>query len=103
MPAIESVSRELSLEIQRTFDYFASTPESERIGKIVLSGGCAKLAGIEDFLASSWGVPVELAQSLQRDRLRVGTGSRTPTCTRSDRSSRWPSASDCAAPGDKSA
>lgn len=62
VPAIESVSRELSLEIQRTFDYFASTPESERIGKIVLSGGCAKLAGLEDFLASSWGVPVELAR-----------------------------------------
>ncbi len=62
MPALESVSRELSLEVQRTFDYFASTAESERIGKIVLSGGCAKLAGIEDFLASSWGVPVELAQ-----------------------------------------
>jgi type IV pilus assembly protein PilM len=50
--------------VQRTFDYFASTAESERIGKIVLSGGCAKLAGIEDFLASSWGVPVELAHPL---------------------------------------
>jgi type IV pilus assembly protein PilM len=58
------VSRELSLEVQRTFDYFASTAESERIGKIVLSGGCAKLAGIESFLASSWGVPVELARPL---------------------------------------
>jgi len=61
VPALETVSRELSLEVQRTFDYFASTAESERIGKIVLSGGCAQLAGIEDFLASSWGVPVELA------------------------------------------
>jgi len=61
VPALEAVSRELSLEVQRTFDYFASTAESERIGKIVLSGGCAKLAGIEDFLASSWGVPVEIA------------------------------------------
>jgi type IV pilus assembly protein PilM len=64
VPALEAVSRELSLEVQRTFDYFASTAESERIGKIVLSGGCAKLAGIGDFLASSWGVPVELAHPL---------------------------------------
>jgi len=63
-PALEAVSRELSLEVQRTFDYFASTAESERIAKIVLSGGGAKLAGIEDFLASSWGVPVELARPL---------------------------------------
>ncbi|HSE45775.1 MAG TPA: type IV pilus assembly protein PilM, partial [Gemmatimonadales bacterium] len=64
VPALEAVSRELSLEVQRTFDYFASTAESERIGKIVLSGGGAKLTGIEDVLASSWGVPVELAQPL---------------------------------------
>jgi len=62
VPALEAVSRDLSLEVQRTFDYFASTAETERIGKIVLSGGCARLAGIQDFLASSWGVPVELAR-----------------------------------------
>jgi type IV pilus assembly protein PilM len=61
VPALEAVSRDLALEVQRTFDYFASTAESERIGKIVLSGGCAKLVGIEEFLASSWGVPVEMA------------------------------------------
>ena len=51
--------------MQRTFDYFASTAESERIGKIVLSGGCAKLTGLDDFLGSSWGVPVELARPFQ--------------------------------------
>jgi len=61
VPALEAVSRELSLEVQRTFDYFASTTESERIGKIVLSGGCARLSGLDEFLSSSWGIPVELA------------------------------------------
>jgi type IV pilus assembly protein PilM len=74
VPALEAVSRDLSLEIQRTFDYFASTAESERIGKIVLSGGCAKLTGIQDFLASSWGVPVEIArpfEALGRDAGRA--------------------------------
>src|SRR5678815_4078102 len=65
VPALEAVSRELSLEVQRTFDYFASTAESERIGKIVLSGGCSKLTGLDDFLGSSWGVPVELARPFQ--------------------------------------
>ena len=57
VPALEAVSRELSLEVQRTFDYFASTAESERIGKIVLSGGCARLAGIESFLVLVLGGP----------------------------------------------
>ena len=65
-PAVESVSRELSLEVQRTFDYFASTAESERIGKIVLAGGCAQLPGLNEYLASNWGIPVELARPFER-------------------------------------
>ena len=64
--AVESVSRELALEVQRTFDYFASTAESDRIGKIVLSGGCAQLPGLTDYLSSTWGIPVETAQPFGR-------------------------------------
>jgi type IV pilus assembly protein PilM len=64
--AIESVSRELALEVQRTFDYFASTADSERIGKIVLSGGCAQLPGLTEYLAATWGIPVETAQPFSR-------------------------------------
>jgi type IV pilus assembly protein PilM len=66
LPAIEEVSHELSLEVQRTFDYFASTAESERIGKIVLSGGCCQVPGLNEYLASNWGIPVELAQPFGR-------------------------------------
>jgi type IV pilus assembly protein PilM len=65
VPALETVSRDLSLEIQRTFDYFASTAESERIAKIVLSGGCAKLPGLTEYLASNWGIPVEVARPFE--------------------------------------
>ncbi len=65
VPSLEAVSRELSLEIQRTFDYFASTAESERISRIVLSGGCAKLSGVDEFLSSSWGIPVEVVKPFQ--------------------------------------
>src|SRR5204862_3262278 len=66
VPALEAVSRELSLEVQRTFDYFASTAESERIGRIVLAGGCSMLPGLNDYLASNWGIPVELARPFAR-------------------------------------
>lgn len=62
VPALETVSRDLSLEIQRTFDYFASTAESHQIDRIVLSGGCARLQGIDRFLSSSSGIPVEIAK-----------------------------------------
>ncbi len=64
--AVESVSRELALEVQRTFDYFASTADSERIGKIVLSGGCAQLPGLTEYLTSTWGIPVETAHPFSR-------------------------------------
>ena len=66
VPALEAVSRELSLEVQRTFDYFASTAESERIGRIVLAGGCSLLPGLNDYLSSNWGIPVELARPFER-------------------------------------
>jgi type IV pilus assembly protein PilM len=66
VPAVEEVSHELSLEVQRTFDYFASTAESERIGKIVLSGGCSQVPGLTEYLASNWGIPVELARPFDR-------------------------------------
>lgn len=65
IPALEAVSRELSLEVQRTFDYFASTTESERISRIVLSGGCSKLSGLDEYLSSSWGIPVEITKPFQ--------------------------------------
>jgi type IV pilus assembly protein PilM len=78
-PAIESVSRELALEVQRTFDYFASTAESDRIGKIVLSGGCAQLPGLTEYLTSTWGIPVETAQPF--GRIDAGTFADTVATT----------------------
>ena len=65
VPALEAVSRELALEIQRTLDYFASTTEPERIHQILLSGGCARLAGLDEYLSSSWGIPLEIANPLK--------------------------------------
>ena len=72
VPALEAVSRDLSLEVQRTFDYFASTAESERIGKIVLAGGCSLLPGLDQYLSSNWGIPVELVRPFER--LQVASG-----------------------------
>ena len=54
--------RELSLEARRPL---ASSPPrggGGRRGKIVLWGGCARLSGLDEFLSSSWGIPVELAR-----------------------------------------
>jgi len=79
VPALEAVSRELSLEVQRTFDYFASTAESERIGRIVLAGGCSLLPGLNDYLASNWGIPVELARPFARVEIDPAYGDEVNT------------------------
>ena len=66
VPALETVSRDLALEIRRTFDYFGSTSDSERIGRVVLSGGAARLRGLTEYLSSTWSIPVEVARPLER-------------------------------------
>jgi type IV pilus assembly protein PilM len=66
VPALESVSRELALEVRRTFDYFGSTSPSERIGRVVMSGGAARLRGLPEYLSSTWHIPVEVARPLER-------------------------------------
>ncbi len=66
VPALEAVSRDLSLELRRTFDYFGSTSDSDRIGRIVMSGGTARLPGVTDYLSSAWKIPVEIARPLER-------------------------------------
>jgi type IV pilus assembly protein PilM len=66
VPALESVSRDLALEVRRTFDYFGSTSDSERIGRVVMSGGAARLRGLTEYLSSTWSIPVEVARPFER-------------------------------------
>jgi type IV pilus assembly protein PilM len=66
VPALEAVSRDLAVEVQRSLDYFASTAETDRIAKIVLAGGGAQLAGLGDYLSATWGLPVDLARPFHR-------------------------------------
>jgi type IV pilus assembly protein PilM len=66
VPALEAVSRDLALEVRRTFDYFSSTSDSERIGRVVMSGGAARLRGLTEYLSTTWSIPVEVARPLER-------------------------------------
>lgn len=66
VPALESVSRDVALEVRRTFDHFGSTSDHERIGRVVLSGGAARLRGLTEYLSAAWHIPVDLARPLER-------------------------------------
>jgi type IV pilus assembly protein PilM len=71
-PVLDLVSQELGQEIQRTLDYFGTTAEHERIQRILLSGGCALLPGLQDFLASQWGIEVVVANPFKRIKVSSG-------------------------------
>ena len=47
------------LEIQKTFDFFKATAASDRIDRILVSGGAAAVDGFEQALEERFGAPVE--------------------------------------------
>lgn len=71
-PVLDLVSQELGQEIQRTLDYFGTTAEHERIQRILLSGGCALIPGLQEFLSSQWGIEVTPADPFKRIKLASG-------------------------------
>jgi type IV pilus assembly protein PilM len=71
-PVLDLVSQELGQEIQRTLDYFGTTAEHERIQRIMLSGGCALIPGLAEFLAGQWGIEVKVANPFQK--IKAGSG-----------------------------
>jgi len=47
------------LEIQKTFDFYKASASSDRIDRIVLSGGASRVDGFEAALAERFNTPVE--------------------------------------------
>ncbi|MBM3224817.1 MAG: type IV pilus assembly protein PilM [Candidatus Tectomicrobia bacterium] len=56
-----SVSEEIGEEIQRSFEFFRTTAADEVIDRMVISGGCARIKGLDRFLSNRLGLPVSVA------------------------------------------
>ncbi len=59
-PILQQVSENIAMEIQKTFDFFKATSSEDRIDQIYLSGGTAKVAGLQELLAERFESPVEI-------------------------------------------
>jgi len=59
-PVLRAVSENVMLEIQKTFDFFKATAASDRIDRIIVSGGAAKEEGFLEMLPDRFETPVEL-------------------------------------------
>ena len=59
-PILQAVSENIALEIQKTFDFFKATSSEDRIDRIFLSGGTAKVKGLQELLADRFDAGVEM-------------------------------------------
>jgi len=64
--AMQSVSETVIGEISRSLDFFGATTAEANIGRVVLSGGGAKVAGFEKAFHERTGLPVEIMNPFSR-------------------------------------
>jgi type IV pilus assembly protein PilM len=65
-PVLRAVSENVMLEIQKTFDFFKATASSDRIDRIVVSGGASRAEGFIETLTERFEAPVELFDPFKR-------------------------------------
>ena len=65
-PVLRAVSENVMLEIQKTFDFFKATASSDRIDRIVVSGGASRAEGFLETLGERFDAPVELFDPFKR-------------------------------------
>ena len=58
---IWSVSETMAIETQRSLDFFSATATDDKIHKVFLTGGSAKVPGLTNVVESKLGVPTEVA------------------------------------------
>ncbi len=64
-PVLHAMTDNVLLEIQKTFDFFKATASSDRIDRILLSGGACAVDGFAQALEDRFGAPVELFNPFQ--------------------------------------
>jgi type IV pilus assembly protein PilM len=58
-PVLHAMTENVLLEIQKTFDFFKATASSDRIDRILLSGGACAVDGFAHAVEDRFGAPVE--------------------------------------------
>ncbi len=65
-PVLHAMTENVLLEVQKTFDFFKATAASDRIDRIVLSGGASRVDGFSDALQERFGAPIEMFNPFNR-------------------------------------
>jgi type IV pilus assembly protein PilM len=65
-PVLRAVTENLMLEIQKTFDFFKASSSSDRITRLVVSGGASRAEGFTEMLGERFQAPVESFDPFKR-------------------------------------
>jgi type IV pilus assembly protein PilM len=60
VPVLRAMTENVLLEVQKTFDFFKATAATDRIDRIMLSGGASRVEGFSEALQDRFGTPVEM-------------------------------------------
>ena len=74
-PVLHAMTENVLLEIQKTFDFFKATASSDRIDRILTSGGACSVDGFGHALEERFGAPVEMFDPFRKiafDPLKLG-------------------------------
>jgi len=63
---VRAATENVMLEIQKTFDFFKATAASDRLNRIVVSGGASRAEGFTEMLADRFEAPVETFDPFKR-------------------------------------
>ena len=65
-PVLRAVTENVMLEIQKTFDFFKATAASDKIDRIVLSGGASRAEAFTEMLTERFEAPVEAVDPFRK-------------------------------------
>jgi type IV pilus assembly protein PilM len=65
-PVLRAVTENLMLEVQKTFDFYKASAPSDRITRIVVSGGASRAEAFSEMLTERFQAPVELFDPFKR-------------------------------------
>jgi type IV pilus assembly protein PilM len=65
-PVLRAVTENVLLEIQKTFDFFKATAASDRIDRIVVSGGACRAEGLTEMLSERFEAPIDTFDPFRR-------------------------------------
>ena len=58
-PVLRAVTENMMLEVQKTFDFYRASAPSDRISRLVVSGGASRAEGFTEMLGERFQAPVE--------------------------------------------